>query len=98
ERGSLRLGHGGASLRIVGPSGSVEHARSFLPGSGYSPVSALVLRKADGTGLFIFPAGDATAAAVSHRLRWTYHRVPETGRPFSQAGDRSVERVAIDLP
>ncbi|HWN44219.1 MAG TPA: hypothetical protein VNW71_18490, partial [Thermoanaerobaculia bacterium] len=99
ERGSLRLGHGGASLRIVGPSGSVEHARSFLPGSGYSPVSALVLRKADGTGLFIFPAGDATAAAVSHRLRWTYHRArPEAGRPFSQAGDRSVEWVAIDLP
>ena len=96
EQGSLRLRQAGASLRIVGPEGHLEHSRSFLPETGYSPVTTPALRKADGTGLFLFPSGDGSPA--SYRLRWIYHRDrKEAGRPFSQAGHRGPERVTLDL-
>lgn len=98
ESGALRLAAQGTTLRIVTPDGQLEHARSFLPHGEFASVAASALRKADGTGLFLFPANAATASGGSHRLRWTWHRArPEAGRPFSQAGDRSSERVMIDL-
>lgn len=96
EQGSLRLRRGGAALRIIGADGRSGHSRSFLPENEYSPVAVLALRKADGTGLFLFPTGDE--AAASYRLRWIYHRDrKDAGRPFSQAGSRAPERATLDL-
>lgn len=96
EQGSLRLRQGGVSLRIAGPDGRSGHSRAFLPDSGYSPVTVSALRKADGTGLFLFPSADG--APASYRLRWVYHRDRnEAGRAFSQAGSRAPERVTLDL-
>ncbi|HEX7185099.1 MAG TPA: hypothetical protein VF756_24940 [Thermoanaerobaculia bacterium] len=98
ESGRLRLSSRGAELRLVRPDGTPGHARTFLPGAAYAPVPFDVIRKADGTGLFLVPRGPEGAAGPL-RLKLTYYRDrPEAGRRFSQAGDRSAERVAIDIP
>ncbi|HEV7514915.1 MAG TPA: hypothetical protein VGR07_01315, partial [Thermoanaerobaculia bacterium] len=90
ESGRLRLDPGGAELRLVAADGTPGHSRTFLGPAAYTPVSFQVLRKADATGLFLLPAGDAGAGAL--RLTLTYHRDrQEAGRPFHQAGDASPE-------
>jgi hypothetical protein len=97
EQGSLRLRPCGAALRIVSPDGRPGHSRSFLPESERSAVSTAVLRKADSTGLFLFPTSSGAEASF-YSLLWTYHRDrKEAGRPFSQAGSCAPERVRIDL-
>jgi hypothetical protein len=98
ERGRIRLPAAAATLAIAGPGGLAGHARRFLPDSAFSPLPARVLRKADGTGFFFVPDGSPPDPAGVLRFRMTYHRVrPAAGRPLSQAGDRSPERVLLDV-
>ncbi|HEV7669995.1 MAG TPA: hypothetical protein VGS22_15850 [Thermoanaerobaculia bacterium] len=98
ESGRLRLSSSrGAELRLVAPDGTPGHARTFLGPETYTPVTATVLRKADGTGLVLLPEGDAGADSL--RLTLTYHRCrEEAGRAFSQEGDKGPERVTLDIP
>ncbi|HXT22702.1 MAG TPA: hypothetical protein VN923_18290, partial [Thermoanaerobaculia bacterium] len=97
ESGALRLRSQGVELRLLLPDGTTGHARTFLAATAYAPVPFTVLRKADGTGLFLIPAGSEGAGPL--RLKITYHRNrPEAGRPFSQAGDSSPERMTLDIP
>jgi hypothetical protein len=97
ESGSLSLAARGTELRLVAPDGTPGHARAFLGPKAYAPVAATVIRKADGTGLFLLPAGDAGAGPL--RLQLTYHRDrEEAGRAFRQAGDDRPERVMLDIP
>jgi hypothetical protein len=58
-----------------------------------------VVRRADGTGLVVVPADVSPFVEAQHRLSFTYDRKREQEvHPFSQAGDRSQERAAIDIP
>lgn len=97
EDGRLRLATHGAELRLVAPGGSAAHARGFLGPKAYAPISFKVLRKADGTGFFLLPDGDAGAGPL--RLQLTYHRDRSAaGRTFHQAGDKRPELVTLDVP
>ncbi len=97
ESGGLRLSTRGADLRVVAPDGAVGHTRGFLGPDAYAPVSVQVIRKADGTSVFLLPGGDAAARSV--RLQLTYHRDrQDAGRTFRQAGDARAEQVILDIP
>jgi hypothetical protein len=106
ERGRLQLSANGADLRLVASNGTIGHSRRFLPNDHHTTVGAKVLRKADGTGLFVLVPG-ATAAGTAlvagqYRLNMTYHRNNLAKDPhsqvFSEAGNKSDEHVTIDLP
>jgi hypothetical protein len=93
-------------LRVVAPDGKVIHARHFLPDDNYIPEDVKVLRKADGTGLFLFKPGDDFSglafALAQYRLKLTFRRdnrsrVP-TSTVWSQAGNRDDEVVTLDIP
>lgn len=93
-------------LRIVAPDGKIVHGRHFLPDEDYFPEDISVLRKADGTGVFIFKRdGGSNVIPLSlgqYRLKLTYHRnnsvrVP-TSQIWSQAGNDADEIVTLDIP
>ncbi|HEY0171734.1 MAG TPA: hypothetical protein VGB98_11985, partial [Pyrinomonadaceae bacterium] len=93
-------------LRLVAPDGTVVHSRHFLPDDDYVAEDVRVLRKADGTGFFMFKPDGGSAvlpfAPGQYRLKLTYRREnrgfdPE-GRILSQAGERADEVVTIDIP
>jgi hypothetical protein len=92
-------------LRLVAPDGKVVHARHFLPQDDYLPEDMKILRRADGTGIFIVKAGGSSSSPflVGHyRLKLTYHRNNKarvsTSQIFSQAGDQADEIVMLDIP
>jgi 3-keto-disaccharide hydrolase len=99
EAGRLRFAADGAELRIVTPQGS-GHARSFVPITAYTILPPpRVLRRADGAGLFLVPDDGSPWTEGQYRLSFSYDRERGTEvHPFSQAGDRSPERVQIDVP
>ena len=99
ERRRCRLPGAGATLRMVDADDRAGHARTFLPDGVYAALGLHMVRKADGTALFLIPDGAQLALVRSLRLELTYHRDrPEAGRPMSQAGDRGVERATIEFP
>ena len=94
--GPSHLRSQGIELRLVAPGDTIGHARTFLGPEAYVPVSVKMLRKADGTGLFLLPEGDAGSGPL--RLGLTYHRDrSEAGRTFRQAGDKGPEQVTLDI-
>lgn len=100
EAGRLRFPKGGAELRVVAPQGP-GHRRIFVqPAEFVALASPKVVRRADGTGLVLLPFGAPSPLIEGqYRLVLTYHR-ERTGQvhPFSQAGDKSSEVAAIDIP
>ncbi|HEX2079267.1 MAG TPA: hypothetical protein VHG08_16190 [Longimicrobium sp.] len=89
-------------VRIVAPDGTVVHARHFLPDEDYVPLDVNVLRKADGTGLFVLMPGAAPFPLAQYRLALTYRRDNRSRVPgspvWSQAGDTGPEIVTLDIP
>jgi hypothetical protein len=69
-------------------------------------VAVRALRKADGTGFFLFvPAANAVGSHLTpgaYRLRLTYRRdnrvAIANSQVFSQAGDTGPEVVTLDIP
>lgn len=107
ERGRIRFSSlEGADLRLVMPRTGWGHRRLFLPDSAYSPVAARVMRKADGTGLFVtVPQAAAPGTRLAegqYRLQLTYVRDNKASDPgsqiFRQAGNSSPESVSLDIP
>jgi hypothetical protein len=96
----------GAELRLVEPKGVVGHTRRFLPDSDYSPVAARLLRKADGTGLFLLVLGASSLGSLvpagQYRLKLSYLRDNRAANPtsqvYSEAGNTGPENVNIDIP
>jgi hypothetical protein len=92
--------------RVVAPDGAVIHARHFLPDDDYVPQDVRVLRKADGTGVFLMMPSTSPGATpfplAQYRLKLSYRRdnrarVP--GSPvWSQAGGTAAEAVTLDIP
>ncbi|MEA2602073.1 MAG: hypothetical protein QOF89_3065 [Acidobacteriota bacterium] len=100
ETGRLRFLSGGAEMRVVAPEGP-GHQRTFVPPAEYVPLtSPKMVRRADGTGLVLLPFGSPSPLIEGqYRLDLLYHREKsDQVHPFSQAGDRSPERAAIDIP
>jgi hypothetical protein len=93
-------------LRLVAPDGKIVHARHFLPDDDYVQEDVSVLRKADGTGLFMIKhdggLNPIPFSLAQYRLKLTYHRNNRTRLPasqvWSQAGDHSDEIVTLDIP
>ena len=101
ERGAPTLHADGADLRVVGRDGTAEHTRPVLPDRMFSATALRVLRKEDGTGMFIAPAtGDLSPGL--YRLRLTYRRDNRAADPQSrvlrQAGQTTPEQVVIEVP
>ena len=88
-------------LRLRTTTGTVLHARRFLPATAYIPVGAAqILRNADGTELALF-AGTPLAPG-EYRLRFTYRRDNTAAAPgstvLSRAGDSADEVITLDVP
>lgn len=82
---------------LFSPDGSVLHARRFLAASAYTPASTRIIRKRDGAAMFI-----AGPAAGQRRLTFTFNRDNRSTDPsslvLSEGGDRTAERVVLDVP
>jgi hypothetical protein len=105
DQGQIRLTSGVAFLRLIGPDGTggkIIHARRFVADSSYNNARSGVVRKADGTSLFIFLPDVPQSQAKLYRLKMTYQRNNTAKHPesqvFSQGGDRDPESVKIDIP
>ena len=88
----------GATLRICSRDSTTGHSRWF--GGLFLPVPGVkIIRKRDGTGLAL-TLDERAFGPGYYRLMLTYHRDngPAGGPIFSQAGDRSNEVVALDIP
>jgi hypothetical protein len=95
---------------VVEPGQGQGHSRTFLPDTVYtalSTVSLRLLREADGTAFFLLRAGTGTATLTAldpgqYRLALTFRRDNTALDPqslvLSEAGDRSPERAALDVP
>jgi hypothetical protein len=104
RRGSaarLRCGPTGGQLRLVSVDGTVEHARPVLPDRFFTAVTPRVLRKHDGTGMFVVPASGSLTPGV-YRLKLTFRRDNRTVEPTSQvlrqAGQTTAEEAIIQIP
>jgi hypothetical protein len=93
-------------LRLIAPDGSVGDRRSFLAASEYTPQDVRVLRKRDGTGLFVFVPDNSSEAGSSlpegqYRLQFVYRRdnqaIDFASAVFSQAGVTTPEEATIDV-
>jgi hypothetical protein len=105
ERGAIKFPPGGAELRLRTPDGAPGHARLFLPALAYTAVPAAglrMVRKADGTGVFLCLENAVAITPGDYRLELTFRRDNLTQDPGSQvlrqAGDTGPERVILDLP
>ncbi len=108
EGGRARLRAPGAELRVVDAAGSVGHSRRFLPDDAYEDLANVVkvLRKADGTGLFLFlPAATPVGSRLSPgqvRLAFTYRRdntaVDADSIVYQEVGNSEPETAVLDLP
>ena len=100
ERGTPALRPDGTELRVVSRDGEVGHACPLLPERAFEAVGLRVLRKLDGAGLFVVPAGEAMIPAL-YRLTLTFRRDNRAADPGSpvlrQAGVTASEQVAIDI-
>jgi hypothetical protein len=99
ETGRIRFPAEGVDVRLVGPRDKGGHVRRFLPENVYVPTEGRLLRKADGTGFFIM----ASSFEVGHyRLKMSYRRdnrdVDPECQVYSEAGNRDLEHVNIDIP
>jgi hypothetical protein len=96
-----RLPAAGVDLRLLDPDRVVLHRRRFLPEGDYRRIDgSQLVRKADGTGLFlILPDAEANEQL---RLNLEYRRDNRSVDPNSdiqsQAGSRDVEVVTIEIP
>jgi hypothetical protein len=100
-RGRITLTPVDAELRVRPPAGEAGHARSFLPPSDYGPVPVRMLRKADGTGVALFPQ-TAPLRPGEYRLHVEFRRDNRAADPAStvlrQAGNSDAELVDLDIP
>jgi hypothetical protein len=101
ERGFASLAASGADLRLVDPSGAVMHARRVRSVAEFTATPIRLLRKQDGTGMWVAPTGGSLAPGV-HRLKLTFRRDNRAGDPDSQvlrqAGESGAEEATIEIP
>ncbi len=105
ESGQARFPAAGVDLRLVDSNNQAGHTRRFLPETLYTEVGSVrVLRKSDGTGLFLL-IPDGTGSLISeaqNRLRLTYRRdntaVDPNSLVYREAGISDDEQVFLDIP
>lgn len=93
-------------LRLVAPDGETVHSRHFLPDDDYVNEDLSVLRRADGTGLFLVKPGSGSNLnpfpLSQYRLKLTYHRNNRTriatSQIWTQAGNDADEIITLDIP
>jgi hypothetical protein len=83
----------------VARNGVPGHTRVFLPDTEFTAaVAAQVVRKSDGTGVFITPRSTAQFDAGEYRAHFVYRRQGSGLLRLSQNGDTSDETVTLDVP
>lgn len=90
----------GTQLRIVAPDGSVQHRKEWISSALYEPVAVRILRKADGTGVFLMPNSPVSASQMlklSCRYRRNNRMLDQGSIRFTEAGEDGDEWVFIDL-
>ncbi len=103
DPGICRLPEVGADLRLLDGSGRTACAVRILPNSSFTLVQPTpkLLRKADATGLVIFPNAGQAMSPGAYRLRMAYRRDLSQADPdsiiLSQAGDSSDEAAFMPL-
>jgi hypothetical protein len=107
EKGRVHFFASSCDLRIADPLGKLQHNRTFVRSSRYSPVLGFkVLRRRDACGFFLalpaaVPEGSRFPQA-EYRLKLTYRLDNTSIDPRSQiqreAGISSPETTQIDLP
>lgn len=89
-------------LRLQAPKGDCLHETTFIQASEFANEPIKVLRKRDGTGLFVFKANGGNFAAGQRQLEWTFRRdnqaVDADSAIWRQAGDSSDESVVLNIP
>lgn len=102
DPGKFHLSTEGVQLQLRARGEDDGHTRLFLPDEDYTSVDARVIRKADGTGLFIVKPTGERLSASSYRFNMSYRRdnrtVESDSQAFSQAGNSESEIVKIDIP
>jgi hypothetical protein len=100
DRGRISLPAAGAELRVRAPEGAGGHARWFLPPGDYAPVPVRLLRKADGTGVALFPLAGPLEPG-QYRLHVEFRRDNRAADPAStvlrQAGSAAAELTDLDI-
>jgi hypothetical protein len=87
----------GVELRLVGPDGSVVHARRFSTPNAFAPFPMQALRKLDGTAALLFTAA-VVAVPAALRLRWQFARaLPDEDLRYRQGGSERPEIAVLDL-
>jgi hypothetical protein len=85
-------------FRLVDGIGEILHARRFVPDSDFNPLSAKILRNADGTKLILMPESNLTFEKGTYRLSLCYQRdVGDKLPKLSQSGNQSNEVVYLDF-
>ena len=101
DRGRLTLSRSRADLRLRDPAGKPGHTCSFLPPDAYADVPIRVLRKADGTGIALFPAAGPLQPG-HHRLHLEFRRdnraVDAGSTVLRCAGSTAAELVDLEIP
>jgi hypothetical protein len=104
DPGLVQFGGDSVDLRLLDAAGQVAHSRRFLAPSGYAAVAATVIRRADGTGFFVFVPAGATSplSPGQYRLALTYNRDNRAAIPDSQVltqnGSAEPELATLDVP
>jgi hypothetical protein len=89
----------GVQLRVVARNGDPGHTRVFLPDAEFTgTVGARVVRKVDGTGVFIVPPLAAQIDVGEYRWHFVYRRQGSGLLRLSQDGDTNDEQVTLDVP
>jgi hypothetical protein len=107
DPGLVRLPPDGTDVRVLAPHQGDSHTRRFLPTRAYVPLpDARVLRKADGTALFVAlpnaPSGGVPPHSPPYRLQMAFRRNNQSVDPQSQVlrevDSATAEVVTLDIP
>jgi hypothetical protein len=91
----------GVELRVLDTAGTVVHQREFRPDGGFTQIETNIIRKADGTALFLFltPQPGATPPPAM-RIALTFTRnlgATSTFPIVRQAGSDAAEVAVLDF-
>ncbi|MEO6000549.1 MAG: hypothetical protein ABIN89_27135 [Chitinophagaceae bacterium] len=95
------LSYKGVDLRIQSSQKKPEHTKHFLPETNYNTITGIrLLRKADGTGMFITAPTGSALSLGEYRLRLSYLRETQDSSQqiLSESGNKNPELVSIDFP
>jgi hypothetical protein len=89
----------GVELRLLDATGAVVHQREFRPDGGFTQIATNIVRKADGTALFLLlPPGSTPPAGMRIALTFARNLGPTSELAIlRQAGSETPEVAVLDF-